>query len=90
MIRSIVVAGACIFALLVVIRDGRVMRATGLTATCTVVQQGTDGSQLAACRPGRLEGRPDLTRRGCLNAGTTGTYQYWRCPADQAADQGTR
>ena len=90
MIRSIIVVGACIFALLMVIRDGRLTRAAGLTATCTVVQQGTDGSQLAACRPGKLEGRPDLTRRGCLNAGTAGTYQYWRCPADQTADQATR
>ena len=89
MLRSIVAVGACIFALMVVAKDGRVLRATGLTGACTVVQRSADGSELAACRAGKLEGRPDLSKRGCLNAGRTGTYEYWRCPADlQASDVG--
>jgi hypothetical protein len=85
MLRSIVAVGACIVALMIAVKDGRVLRATGLTGACTVVQRSADGSELAACRDGKLEGRPDLSRRGCANAGRTGTYEYWRCPAAEAA-----
>jgi hypothetical protein len=83
MIRSIVTVGACIAALMGAVKDGRVLRVTGLTGACTVVRQTVDGSELAACRPGKLEGRPDLTRQGCKLAGTAGTYQYWSCPGLQ-------
>jgi len=82
--RPILLIAACILAAMIAIKDGRVLRSTGMTATCTVVQRSAEGADLAACRPGKLEGRPDLRRRGCLDAGIVGTYQYWRCPADQA------
>ena len=84
MLTRILLAGACLFATMVAIKDGRVLRTSGITARCTVVQRNTEGSELAACRSGKLEGRPDLRRRGCLDAGTLGRYQYWRCPAVQA------
>ena len=84
MLTRIVLTGACVFAAMVAINDGRFLRSTGMTAACTVVQRTPEGAELAACRPGKLEGRPDLRHRGCLDAGTLGTYQYWRCPADQA------
>lgn len=84
MLIRIILTGTCIFAAMVAVKDGRVLRSTGLTATCSVVQHGVEGSELAACRAGKLEGRPDLHRRGCLDAGTVGVYQYWRCPAGEA------
>jgi hypothetical protein len=81
MLKQIVVAAVCIAACMAAIKDGRVLRTVGVTAGCSVVQTATDGSELAACHPGRLEKRPDLSRSGCENAGLLGSTQYWRCPA---------
>jgi hypothetical protein len=83
--KGIFVTAACILALMAAVKDGRLPRYTGLTATCLVAQRELDGSELVACRPGALEGRPDLTRRACSRAGRNGTYEYWRCAAAQAA-----
>ena len=83
--KGIFVTAACILALMGAIKDGRLPRYAGLTATCRVAQHDKDGSQLVACRAGALEGRPNLTRQSCSAAGTTGTYQYWRCPAEIAS-----
>jgi hypothetical protein len=80
MLKQVVVAAACIAALMAAVKDGRVLHATGMTGSCNVVTLNSDGSQLAACRAGKLEGAPDLSRRGCTNAGITGTTVYWRCP----------
>jgi hypothetical protein len=80
MLKQVVVVAACIAALMAAVKDGRVLRTTGVRASCSVVAQNTDGSALAACRAGKLEGMPDLRRRGCTDAGTAGTVEYWRCP----------
>jgi hypothetical protein len=81
MIKRVVAVGICIFALMVVVKDGRVLRMTGLTGSCSVAQTFTDSSELAACRAGKLEGRPDLSHRGCRSVGIAAPYEYWRCPA---------
>jgi hypothetical protein len=81
MLIRIVATGACIFVLMLVIKDGRVLRTAGLTGTCTVVQVYTDSSELTTCRPGKLEGRPDLSHRGCHSVGIEGVKENWRCPA---------
>ena len=83
--KGIFVTAACIIALMIAIKDGRLPRYTGLTASCRVANNAPDGSQLVACRAGALEGRPNLLHRSCVAAGTSGTYQYWRCPAAQAS-----
>jgi hypothetical protein len=85
MIKRIVFAGVVVLALMIAIKDGRVLRVSGLTGECSMAQTLTDGTQLEACRAGRIAGRPDLSRHGCTTAGLTGTYQYWRCPAAVAA-----
>jgi len=81
MIKRVVIVGALILALMIVVKDGRVLRDAGLTGSCRVAQTFADGTQLEACRGGRLAGRPDLSRNGCSDVGITGTYAYWRCPA---------
>lgn len=81
MIKRIVVAGVLVLAIMIAVKDGRVLRETGLTGACSMAQTLTDGTQLEACSSGKLAGRPDLSRQGCTAAGITGTYQYWRCPA---------
>ena len=83
--RGIIFTAVLILALMVAAKDGRLPREAGLTASCVVAQQESDGGQIVACRAGSLEGRPDLTRRSCLADGSTGTYAYWRCPAAQAS-----
>jgi hypothetical protein len=81
MLIRIVAAGACIFVLMLVIKDGRVLRIAGLTGTCTVVETLSDSSEVAECKPGKLEGSPDLSHRGCHSAGMNGRNEYWVCPA---------
>jgi hypothetical protein len=81
MIKRIVFTGVLVLALMIAIKDGRVLRAAGLTGACSMAQTLNDGTQLEACRAGRLAGRPDLSRQGCTTAGIGTTYEYWRCPA---------
>ena len=81
MIKRIVVAGVLVLALMIALKDGRILRHAGLTGECSVAQTLADGTMLEACRSGKLAGRPDLSRQGCRIAGLSGTYQYWRCPA---------
>jgi hypothetical protein len=90
MIKRVVVTGLLIFGLMVAVKDGRLLRETGLKGTCSVAQTLADGSQVEACRAGKLEGRPDLRRQGCKTAGLSGTYEYWRCPASVVSDDSTR
>jgi hypothetical protein len=85
MLTRILTVAVLILVVMIGVKDGRFTRAAGLTASCRVVQQTSDGTQLAACHPGRLEGRPDLSSRGCLDAGIAGTVEYWRCPASSTA-----
>ena len=83
MVRGIIVTGLCAAALMAGIKDGRILRIAGLTATCNVAERFQDGSEIDACRAGKLEGMPSLAHRGCAAAGRNGTYEYWRCPAAQ-------
>jgi len=82
MLKQIVAVAACIFALMVVVKDGRALRMTGLfTGSCSIVQTYTDASTLVGCRAGKLDGRPDLSHRACTIYQTTGALQYWHCAA---------
>jgi len=69
-------------ALMVTLKDGRALHDTGLIATCTAVS--TPAGQAGywqACRPGRLEGRPNLKRKSCEPIGLAEGVEYWRCPS---------
>jgi hypothetical protein len=81
MLIRIVATGACIFILMLVIKDGRLLRTAGLTGSCTVVQALQDSSELVSCAAGKLEGRPDLSHRGCRSIGLSGKNEAWHCPA---------
>jgi hypothetical protein len=87
LITRVVVVGLAIFALMGAIKDGRLPRVSGLIGSCSVVQTWPDGSQLEACEPGRLEGKPDLSSHGCTSSGTVASREYWRCPARLVASQ---
>jgi hypothetical protein len=47
-----------------------------------------DGEVIEACKPGKLEGRPDLSKRNCTSVASKDKIEYWRCPADLASDRG--
>ena len=85
MLKRVVAVAVLIFALMLVVKDGRVLKTTGLTGTCSVVKTPAGGgpelNELVACKPGKLEGRSDLSHRGCKRISTAGVYEYWRCPA---------
>jgi len=81
MLKPIVTVTALIFALMVVVKDGRALRMTGLTGSCQIAQRYADSSFLVACRAGKLDGLPDLSRRACTSAQVTPGLQYWHCAA---------
>jgi hypothetical protein len=93
-LKPIFVVAACIFALMLVIKDGRVLRTSGLTGSCSAVVgsaalDAAGNGVVEACKPGKLEGRPDLSKRNCTAVGVVGKLEYWRCPADiQPSDAG--
>ena len=90
MLKPIFVVAACIFALMVVVKDGRVLKTdAGSPRKCSAVSAVVQGVVVEACKPGKLEGRPDLTKRDCIAAGIAGKLEYWRCPAEiQATSAG--
>jgi hypothetical protein len=84
-VKGIVVVSICILAAMIVVKDGRLLRNAGLTATCSKVASVPD-ADIDACRPGKLEGHPDLTKRGCKYVATYKQLAYWRCPSDTQPD----
>ena len=84
MLKRVLAVAVVILAVMIAVKDARILKTTGLTGTCSVVQasagSGPDLSEIAACKAGKLEGRPDLSHRGCKRVGRSGTTDYWRCP----------
>jgi hypothetical protein len=80
--RGIVVGALLIFALMLVVKDGRASRHLGLTGSCmTIAAPAPDDGVWTACRAGKLEGAPDLSRHGCKSVRFDGKRELWRCPA---------
>jgi hypothetical protein len=82
MLKGVVAVAVVIVALMVGIRSGYILDATGLKGSCSVVETLPDGSQWVACQAGRIGGRPDLSKNNCTSSGVTGNAEYWKCPAD--------
>ncbi len=86
----IVVAAALIACVLAGVKNGRVLRDAGLTGSCSsVIASPSSPGIWKVCKRGRLEGRPDLSRQGCIAAVPSGALQYWRCPAQLGSAVGT-
>jgi hypothetical protein len=90
MLIRVAAVALLILATMIAVKDGRVLRAAGLTGSCSVAAARGDGTQLESCKSGRLEGRPDLGKDGCTSAGFVGALEYWRCPASVEASAGGR
>ena len=80
MFIKLLLVGVVVLAVMVAIKDGRVLRAIGLDGSCSVVSTAPNGIEVKACHAGKLHGAPDLTGSGCTETGTLGGKIYWRCP----------
>ena len=78
----IFVAAALIIVAMAVIKDGRALEETGLLSSCEAIAAPVGQTGFwEACRPGKLEGRPNLVRRSCQSHGVAQDVEYWRCPS---------
>ena len=46
MVKSVISLAVLVLALMIAVKDGRVLRDTGLTGYCTTIQTNGDGSQV--------------------------------------------
>jgi hypothetical protein len=69
------------------VKDERLLARAGLVGSCSAVAApaGHSGAW-QACKPGRLEGRPNLSSRSCSPQGVVGKLEYWSCPVELAPD----
>jgi hypothetical protein len=69
-------------AVLVSVKDHDVLHRAGLIGYCTTTTAppGAKGAW-RVCEKGRIDGRPDLSRKSCRRRGASGSIEYWRCPA---------
>ena len=81
MLGKVVLAGLLIVLAMVAVKNGWVLRRSGLIGSCTVYANAAGGAQWEICGAGLLEGRPDLSRNGCTGDGFRGRFEYWYCPA---------
>ena len=82
----IIVVGAVLAALMIGIKDQRVLQRTHVVGSCSTVAGSPDGSEWHSCIPGRLTGRPGLSMDGCTDFGLYRNAEFWQCPATVAAD----
>jgi len=80
--RGVLVAAVLVFALMVAVKDGRLMHKAGLKGGCTTIQtEASETGTWQACTPGKLQGSPDLSRQSCTSVKKVGKTEYWQCPA---------
>ena len=82
----IVAVGAVLVAVMVAIRDHRLLQRTHVVGSCATVVEVTDGSEWRSCVAGRLTDRPGLSLAGCTDYGLYLNAEYLHCPASLASD----
>jgi hypothetical protein len=93
MLIKIVLVGCLVLAGMVIVKDGRILRHAGLTASCSEIPRRGAQAQDAiveACKRGRLEGYPDLSQRSCDSIGMRRRVEYWSCPAPVVSSRAPR
>ena len=82
----VVLAAAAVALTMGAVSGGDVLERTSLVGGCSAIA--TPSGQAGAwqaCRPGRLDGPPDLSRKSCNRRGLVAEVELWRCPAKLAA-----
>ena len=85
MLRVVLAVGLAAFAV-VAVRNGDVLERTHLVGGCSAIATPSgEAGVWQACRPGKLEGPPDLSRKSCNRRGLVAEVELWRCPAPLTA-----
>jgi hypothetical protein len=80
--KGVLIAVCVILAVMALIKDGRILRHTGLAGSCAAVAAPSGQSGYwARCSDGSLEGWPDLGPQSCTTVYRAGGNEYWRCQA---------
>jgi hypothetical protein len=88
MLLKILIVGGLAIGLMAAIRDGRILRDSGLLSSCSpVVVNGQQDGSMQSCSKGRLDGFPDLTNKSCVLVSARPTVQFWRCEAPVVSSQ---
>jgi hypothetical protein len=87
-LKRILISGGLVFLALLAVKNGWVLRQSGLIGSCAVYATATTGAQQEKCISGRLDGRPTLAGKGCTLQSTFGKTQYWLCPAPVQSSPG--
>ena len=67
----IVAVGTVLIALMIAVKDHRLLQRAHLVGYCSTFAQAADGSEWRSCVPGRLSGRPGLEFNSCTDYGRT-------------------
>jgi hypothetical protein len=79
MLRILVLATFAML-VMVLVKDGRVLAQAGLLSSCeSVATPAGKTGYWQACRAGRLDGHPDLSRQLCKTHTMAENVEYWRC-----------
>ena len=81
MLLRVFLAALLVTVAFAIVKDGRLLHGARLGGACSVYANAVDGAQWVRCESGKLEGRPNLSQRGCWSAGLRGRDEYWHCPA---------
>jgi hypothetical protein len=81
MLLRIVAVAATLIALLIAVKDHRLLQRTHLVGACSTMSTAQDGTEWRSCTGGYLSGKPVLTRDSCTDAGPRGKNELWHCPA---------
>jgi hypothetical protein len=88
MLLKILIVGTLAIGLMAAIRDGRVLRDSGLLSSCSsVVVNGKIDTTMQQCTKGRLDGFPDLTNKSCHLVAQSAKRDLWRCEAPVVSSQ---
>jgi hypothetical protein len=77
----IIAVGAVLIALMITVKDQRVLERAHLIGSCSTFGRTADGSEWRSCVPGRLSGRPGMELTNCTDVGSRGNAEIWSCPA---------
>jgi hypothetical protein len=88
MLLKILIVGALAIGLMAAIRDGRILRDSGLLSSCVpATVDGRQDATVQSCSKGRLDGYPDLTNKSCTLVSVRAGREYWRCEAPIVSSQ---
>ena len=90
MLFRMFLAATLVVAVMLAVKDGRILRDAGLKASCTnVPAPAGERGFWAACKKGRLDGRPDLSRQGCKAVTIRAKVEWWHCDAALGSSLGS-